>query len=264
MINSATLPFLLKRLCLKNIRSSWEEMAQQAVKLNWTYPQYLAALCDKEVSIREQQRIQNHIREAKLPIGKTLDTFKFDKLASVNAAQISALAENTEWVARAHNLIIFGPSGVGKTHLAAAIGRRLVERGMRVLFTKTTALVQTLQLANNEHKLSELLIKLAKFQLLILDDIGYVKKNEAETSVLFELIADRYESRSLLITSNQAFDQWDEIFQNSTMAVAAIDRLVHHSTIININEPSYRRASKISDSNKHSSLYGDEKHAVSE
>ena len=136
------------------MQSDWEEMAQQAEKLAWSYPQYLTALCDKEVSVREQQRIQNNIREAKLPIGKSLDTFEFGKLTSVNAAQISALAENTDWVTRAHNLIIFGPSGVGKTHLAAAISRRLVERGMRALFTKTTALVQMLQLANNEHKLS--------------------------------------------------------------------------------------------------------------
>ena len=114
---------------------------------------------------------------------------------------------------------------------------------------KTTALVQTLQRANNEHKLTELLAKLSKFNLLVLDDIGYVKKNEAETNVLFELIADRYESKSLLITSNQPFDQWDEIFPNNIMAVAAIDRLVHHSTIININEQSYRRMSKIKEAN---------------
>lgn len=250
MINSATLPFLLKRLNLTHIQASWENMAQQAETLRWTYPQYLTALCDKEFSIREQRRIQDHIREAKLPIGKTLNTFEFGKLASINAAQITALAENTDWVVNANNLILFGPSGVGKTHLASAIGRRLVERGIRVFFTKTTTLVQMLQLANNEHKLSEALLKLAKFQLLILDDIGYVKKNEAETNVLFELIADRYESKSLLITSNQAFDQWDTIFPNNTMAVAAIDRLVHHATIININEPSYRMASKTSDVNK--------------
>ena len=245
MISDTMLPTLLKKLQLKNIHANWQEMAWQAENLKWTYPQYLTALCDKEVSIREQQRIQEYIREAKLPIGKTLDAFEFNRLKSVKAAQITSLAENSDWVKQANNLIIFGPSGVGKTHLAAAIGRRLVEYGMRVLFTKTTTLVQTLQLANSEHKLAACLTKLAKFNLLILDDIGYVKKNEAETNVLFELIADRYESKSLLITSNQAFDQWDNIFSNSVMAVAAIDRLVHHSTIINIDEQSYRRASKM-------------------
>jgi len=262
MTNSATLPFLLKQLHLKNMYSSWEEMALQAEKLNWTYAQYLAALCDKEVSVKEQQRIQANIRDAKLPVGKSLDTFEFGKLISVNATQIIALAENTDWVRQAHNLIIFGPSGVGKTHLAAAISRRLIERGIRAFFTKTTTLMQMLQQANNEHRLSEILVKLSKFHLLILDDIGYVKKSESETSVLFELIADRYESRSLLITSNQAFDQWDTIFSNNTMAVAAIDRLVHHSTIININEPSYRRASKINDTTQNLPFSGNEKHTV--
>jgi len=158
---------------------------------------------------------------------------------------MNAFAENTHWTTNAQNLIIFGPSGVGKTHLAAAIGRRLTERGMRVFFTKTTALVQKLQSAYSGHKLSDLLVKLAKYDLLILDDIGYVKKSEAETSVLFELIADRYETKSLLITSNQSFEQWDTIFPSGIMAVAAIDRLIHHSTIININEQSYRRTSRM-------------------
>ena len=126
--------------------------------------------------------------------------------------------------------MLFGPSGTGKTHLAAAIGRRLIELGKRVFFIRTTALVQKLQLAYLENKLSDALEKLEKFDLIILDDFGYVKKNEAETSVLFELIGDRYESKSILITSNQAFGTWDTIFPDSTMAVAAIDRLVHHAS----------------------------------
>lgn len=241
---NATLPIRLKSLHLNSMKACWEEIASQAENDNWTYPQYLSTLCDKELASKEQQRIYRYISEAKLPIGKTLDTFVFDKLKSINSAQISALAENTNWVTQAKNLMIFGPSGVGKTHLAAAIGRRLAEHGVRVFFTKTTTLVQQLQIAYTQQKLSEMIGKLARFQLLILDDIGYVKKSEAETSVLFELISERYESKSLLITSNQAFDQWDSIFPNSIMAVAAVDRLVHHSTIININESSYRRSSK--------------------
>jgi DNA replication protein DnaC len=244
MNNAETLPILLKKLQLGGIQISWQSMSQQAEELCWTYPQYLATLCDVEVAIRDQRRIARNIVEAKLPVGKTLDTFDFGKAPSINAAQVTALAENTHWVSQAQNLIIFGPSGVGKTHLAAAIGRRLIEQGMRVLFIKTTALVHKLQLANNQHRLSDALAQLAKFQLLILDDIGYVKKSEAETSVLFELIADRYETKSLVITSNHAFDKWDDIFPNNIMAVAAIDRLVHHATIININELSYRKTSK--------------------
>ncbi len=248
IVNAATLPTQLKQLRLSAMQLDWEEIAQQAAKQHWTYPQYLATLCDREIASREQRRIQRNIIDSKLPIGKTLDVFDFNRLTSITAAQISAFAENTKWVKQAHNLILFGPSGVGKTHLASAIGRRLVEQGIQVLFTKTTALVQKLQLAYKDHLLSEMLARLTKFDLLILDDIGYAKKSVVETSVLFELIADRYESKSLLITSNQPFDQWDKIFPNDIMAVAAIDRLIHHSTIINVNELSYRKTSKINDS----------------
>ena len=242
MINEEKLPVLLKQLRLNVIRSSWEEVSQNAQKNLYTYPQYLVTLCDKELAYKNQRRINRYLLEAKLPVGKTLDAFEFSKLTSITAAQISSFAENTQWVTQAHNLIMFGPSGVGKTHLAAAIGRRLIEKGVRVFFAKTTALVQKMQAAYNEQKLSELLAGLSKYDLIILDDIGYVKKTEAETSVLFELIADRYECKSLLVTANQAFNEWDTIFPNNTMAVAAVDRLVHHSAIININEPSFRRA----------------------
>ena len=250
MVNSLTLPFSLKQLRLPVMRAYWEEVAQQAQAQHWTYPEYLATLCEKEMASKEQDRIKRNITEAKLPIGKALDAFDFSKTSSINAAQISAFAENTQWITQAQNLLIFGPSGVGKTHLAAAIGRRLIEKGVRVYFVKTTVLVQRLQEAYNQRKLSDLLAKLTRYQLLILDDIGYVKKSEAETSVLFELIADRYESKSLLITSNQSFEQWDTIFPNNIMAVAAIDRLVHHATIININEQSYRRTSKLNSMDK--------------
>ena len=153
------------------------------------------------------------------------------------------MAESTSWVTQASNVMIFGPSGVGKTHLAAAIAHRLIEQGMRAQFMQATSLVQKLQQARAEYKLPETIAKLARYPLLILDDIGYVKKNEAETGVLFELIADRYETNSLLITSNHAFSEWDQIFPDSVMAVAAIDRLVHHATIINIQDDSYRIAS---------------------
>lgn len=236
MANSTMVAHLLKQLHLNTMQSSWQELVQQAEENRWTYSQFLATLCEREIACKQQRRIQKNIFEAKLPIGKSLDTFDFAKTHSINSAQISAFAENTQWVNRAHNLMLFGPSGVGKTHIAAAIGRRLSEHGIRVLFTKTTALVAKLHIAHNEHKLADLIAKLAKFQLLILDDIGYVKKNEAETSVLFELIADRYEAGSLLITSNQPFDQWDTIFPNNIMAVAAIDRLIHHATIIRLNK----------------------------
>ena len=141
--------------------------------------------------------------------------------------------------------MIFGPSGVGKTHLANAIGVELIQNEYRVLFTRTTELVQKLQLAKQTLALPSALSKLDKYDCIILDDFGYVQKNQYETSVLFELIADRYERKSMIITCNQPFGEWDNIFQDKTMAVAAIDRLVHNSRIIQINAESYRKTNAL-------------------
>jgi DNA replication protein DnaC len=242
MANIATLPLLLKQLSLPCMYAHWESHAVQAEQSHWSYPEYLATLCNQEVAMRTQKRVARHVKEAKLTAGKTLSTFDFKAAKTVNAAQIVALADNTSWVKQANNLVIFGPSGVGKSHLACAIAHRLIEQGVRALFTSTTTLVQKLQQARQAYRLPEAIAKLARIPLLILDDIGYVKKDDAETSVLFELISDRYESSSLIITANQPFSEWDKIFPDNNMAVAAIDRLVHHATIINIqNEKSYRK-----------------------
>lgn len=242
MASTATLPLLLKQLGLPCMLAHYEDQACMAEDKHWHYTEYLMTLSNMEVANRQQKRIARHTKEAKLPSGKTLDAFDFKRATSINAAQITALADNVSWVNNANNLVVFGPSGVGKTHLAVAIAYRLIEQGVRCLFTPTTVLVQKLQQARAEYRLPEALAKLARIPLLILDDIGYVKKDDAETSVLFELIADRYESKSLIITSNQSFDQWDSIFPDNIMAVAAIDRLVHHATIINIEGQSFRKA----------------------
>jgi DNA replication protein DnaC len=152
-----------------------------------------------------------------------------------------SLAQDAEWLNRAENILVFGPSGVGKTHLASAIARSMVELGKRVKFMSATALVQLLQHAKLQLQLPTTLNKLDRYDLLLIDDLGYVKKSEAETSVLFELIAHRYERKSLLITANQPFSQWDSIFADSMMTVAAIDRLVHHATIIEVQAQSFRQ-----------------------
>ena len=159
----------------------------------------------------------------------------------VSKAQVMALAAGDSWLENGANLLLFGPPGAGKSHLAAAIGLALVENGRRVLFMRTGELVQRLQIARRELGLESTIAKLDKYHLLILDDIAYVGKDQAETSVLFELIGSRYERRSLLITANQPFGEWGKVFPDQAMTLAAIDRLVHHATILEMNVESYRR-----------------------
>jgi len=242
MPSAETLPYLAKQLRLPAIASHWRERARFAETAHASYGEYLADVLELELALREQNRFARVYRESKLPVGKTMATFAFNHAKSVNQAQIQSLAEDPAWVKDAENLILLGPSGVGKTHLAAAIAHRLIAQGVKVLFSSTTLMVQTLQQAKSEFKLKPALDRLARFHLLILDDIGYVKKTDQETSVLFELIAHRYESGSLLITANQPFGDWDNLFPDKIMAVAAIDRIVHHSTIISVSDESYRAA----------------------
>jgi DNA replication protein DnaC len=159
----------------------------------------------------------------------------------VSKAHVMALASGDAWLGNGANILVFGPPGAGKSHLAAALGLALVANGWRVLFTRTTDLVQRLQVARRDLALESALRKLDRYDLLILDDIAYVAKDQAETSVLFELIAGRYERRSMLITANQPFGEWGKIFPDQAMTLAAIDRLVHHATILEMNVESYRR-----------------------
>ncbi len=215
--------------------------AHKAIEEQWLPQDYLATLCEQEAANRYHKRLLRYTKEAQLPAGKKLSEFDFNAVNTVRKNQIAQFINDTRWVQQGDNVLLFGPSGVGKPHLACAIGYGLIEKGIRIKFSSATALVQHLQKARTELGLMEALNRLDKYVVLIVDDIGYVKKNEMETQVLFELIAHRYESGSLIITSNQAFSDWDQIFQDNMMTVAAIDRLVHHATIIECNEDSYRK-----------------------
>lgn len=244
-VDTARLPLLLTELRLPTVGRLWTEMGERADREGWPAARFLAALLEHELAERYQRRIQRHLVEARLPPGKTLATFDFAAVPMLNKAQIRALAVGGSWLDKGANILLFGPPGVGKSHLAAALGGALVENGYRVLFSRTTDMVQKLQAARRDLSLPAVLDKLDKYDLLILDDLSYVRKDQAETSVLFELISGRYERRSLLITANQVFGNWDSIFPDPAMTVAAIDRLVHHATILEMNAESYRRRTAV-------------------
>jgi DNA replication protein DnaC len=240
-IDAARVDLLLSELRLSGVKLVWSALAATADKEGWPAARFLAALAEQELADRGQRRFARHLTEARLPPGKTLNAFDFDAVPMISKAQVQALAAGDAWLEKGANLLMFGPPGVGKSHLAAALGLALIENGWRVLFTRTTDLVQKLQLARRDLALEAAIDKLDKYHLLILDDLAYVAKDQAETSVLFELISARYERRSLLITANQPFGEWGKIFPDQAMTLAAVDRLVHHATILEMNVDSYRR-----------------------
>ena len=240
-IDSARLTLLLNDLRLPAIKQGWAGFAERADKEAWPAARFLAALAEHEVAERDRRRIERHLLEARLPPGKTLDSFEFQAVPTISKAHVMAICAGDGWIDQGANLILLGGPGGGKTHLASAIGLALVENGWRVLFARTSDLVQRLQLARRELALEAAIGRLDRFHLLILDDLAYVSKDQAETSVLFELIGARYERRSILITANQPFGEWGKVFPDPAMTLAAVDRLVHHATIFEINVESYRR-----------------------
>lgn len=240
-VDTARLGIMLGELRLPTIKTVWPRFAEQADKEGWPAARFLAAIAEHELAERDRRRIERHLAEARLPPGKTLDGFDFAAVPMLSKAQVMAVAAGDAWLAQGANLLLFGPPGGGKSHLAAAIGLALVEAGFKVLFTRTTDLVQKLQVARRDLGLEAAIGRLDRFDLLILDDLAYVTKDQAETSVLFELISARYERRSLMITANQPFGEWGRIFPDPAMTLAAVDRLVHHATIFEMNVESYRR-----------------------
>ena len=214
-IDAARIDLLLGDLRLSGIKLIWTALAATADKEGWPAARFLAALAEQEMVERSRRRFARHLEEARLPPGKTLDAFDFDAVPMISKAQVNALAAGDAWLEKGANLLCFGPPGGGKSHLAAALGLALIENGWRVLFARTTDLVQKLQIARRDLLLEAAIAKLDKYHLLILDDLAYVTKDQAETSVLFELISARYERRSLMITANQPFGEWGKDLSRS-------------------------------------------------
>jgi DNA replication protein DnaC len=196
---------------------------------------------EMEAKERSDRRIERLRRLSHLPLGKTFESLDWSRLPKALVQKLEDLSTGS-WVEEAANVLVFGLPGVGKTHAAAALGHALIERGHSVLFTPTFRLVQQLLAAKRDLDLPRALRKLDLFDALVLDDIGYVQQTPEEVEVLFTLMAERYERRSILLTSNLVFSEWDRIFKNPMTTAAAIDRLVHHSTILEFNVPSYRTA----------------------
>ena len=229
----------LKELHLPTVRDCYEKQADLARHENITYEYYLAEVMEREREVRNHNRIQKMLRESNLPLEKSLDAFEMKRLPSKLKTQIKALIEGS-FVERSENLLAFGNPGSGKTHLLCAIGQELIQLGRKVLFTPCSLLVQQLLIAKRDLKLPRVLKSLSRYDAIILDDIGYVQQNREEMEVLFILLAERYERGSLMITSNLPFSKWERIFKDPMTAAAAIDRLVHHSIILEFNLPSYR------------------------
>lgn len=229
----------LKELCMPAIRESFEREAERARAEEQSHEQYLLGLVELELESRRHNRVERLLRESKLPLEKRLETFERERLPRKVAAQVSALLEGS-FVERRENVLAFGNPGSGKTHLLCAIGQRLVEQGRRVLFVPCCHLVQELLRAKRDLKLEKTLKRLRLYEAVILDDIGYVQHDREEMEVLFAFLADRYERGSVMLTSNLPFSKWEAIFKDPMTTAAAIDRLVHHSVILELNVKSYR------------------------
>jgi DNA replication protein DnaC len=229
----------LRELHLPTIRNSYEELACRAEKETFSYEHYLLELCERECQERRTKRIDRLLRQSQLPLEKSLEAFDLKRLPAKIARQVQSLRDGS-FVERKENLLAFGKIGSGKTHLLCGLAQEQARAGRRVWFTTSSLLVQELLLAKRDLKLKKVLKRLKGYEVLLIDDLGYVQQSREEMEVLFTLLAERYERGSVWLTSNLPFSKWESIFKDPMTTAAAIDRLVHHSVILELNLPSYR------------------------
>jgi DNA replication protein DnaC len=229
----------LKELHLPTVRECYEEQADLARSESQSYERYLLELMEREREVRRHNRIARFLRDSRLPLEKSMAVFDRRRLPRKVAAHVNVLLES-DFLDRAENVLAFGNPGSGKTHLLCAIGQELIQQGRRIKFFACNLLVQELLIAKRDLNLARALQRLRKYDAVIIDDIGYVQQNREEMEVLFALLADRYERGSVMLTSNLPFSRWEQIFKDPMTTAAAIDRLVHHSVILELNLPSYR------------------------
>jgi DNA replication protein DnaC len=229
----------LRQLHLPTFRECFEELARRAVQETASYEAYLLELAERECQARFAKRTERLLRDSRLPLEKDLTTFDLKRLPTKVARQVRSLLDGS-FVDRRENLLLFGKTGTGKTHLLSAIAQELVRSGRKVLSSPCALLVQELLVAKRDLKLKRVLKQLSKYEAILIDDIGYVQQSREEMEVLFTLLAERYERGTVMLTSNLPFSKWEAIFKDPMTTAAAIDRLVHHSVILELNIPSYR------------------------
>lgn len=229
----------LRELHLPTVRAHHQEVAERAQAEPLSYQEFLLELVELECQERTSNRIERRLRESHLPLEKNLESFDMKRLPQRVVHQVKSLLEGS-FVRRRENVLCFGNPGSGKTHLLCAICQELVRHDVRVLYTSTGILVQELLAAKRDLVLPRALKRLGVHDVLMIDDLGYVQQSREEMEVLFTLLADRYERGSMMITSNLPFSGWEAVFKDPMTTAAAIDRLVHHSVILELNLPSYR------------------------
>ncbi len=237
--NKEKLQTCLKTLCLSGIRDYYKELSHIAEQETMRYEDYLLELLSRECEVRYNNRIARLMRASKLPLDKNLENFDMKRLPPKLQHQVKALLDGS-FLNRKENILAFGNPGSGKTHLLCAIGLELVQKNRRVLYTTCALLVQERLIAKRSLELEKLLKKMGRFDAIIIDDFGCVQQSREEMEVLFTLMNYRYERASVMITSNLPFSKWENIFKDPMTTAAAIDRLIHHSVILEMNLPSYR------------------------
>ena len=235
----AELTASLRELNLTTACACYADVARQATQEALGYEEFLLELVRVECEARHHRRIERLLRDSKLPLEKSFEAFDLSRLPTKVRQQVAALRDGA-FVDRRENVLAFGKPGSGKTHLLCALSQELVRQGRRVLYATCALLVQELLGAKRDLRLPQALKRLGRYEVLLIDDLGYVRQDREEMEVLFTLLADRYERGSVLITSNLPFSQWEQIFKDPMTTAAAIDRLVHHSVILELNLPSYR------------------------
>lgn len=230
----------LKELRLRAMLACFEDTARRAEKETLSYEQYLLELCERECEQRQGNRVRRLLQDSGLPLEKSLANFDLKRLPAKVSRQLKVLLEGS-FLDRKENLLAFGNPGAGKSHLVCAIAQELVStRARKIKYTTCALLVQDLLVAKRELQLRQEIKKLGKYEGLIIDQMGYVQQSREEMEVLFTLLAERYERGSVLLTSNLPFSKWEDIFKDPMTTAAAIDRLVHHCIILELNIPSYR------------------------